>query len=256
MCEFFSYNVMFLVVFPLGNVMSRKGRPKVSVVIPTYQEGDYIESLLSQLVEIDERPEIMVVDGGSVDGTVRRAREFADKVYVVRQRGIAKARNVGAYASSGDILVFIDADVSLPGNILSKVLMSFRDKTVVGATCNIMPRNPMLFELFFFVFYNALLRFSVFFKPHSRGEFIAVRRSVFLRAGGFNEELPCLEDHDLAFRIAKIGRFVFIRDLTVHESMRRFRKLGFLRVVQSWVVNYISLAIFRKTVTKVWVSVR
>jgi len=229
---------------------------RVSIVIPTLQEEDYIGKLLFKLAAIDQNLELVVVDGGSTDRTVEIARKFTEKVYVLNERGIGKARNYGAYKATGDIVVFMDADVEPPPDFLKKVLMVFSRDDVVGATCNIMPKNPLIHEVFFFRLYNLLLYVLSYFKPHSRGEFLAVKREVFLKVRGFNEKLPCIEDHDLALRLSKVGRVVFLKNLTVYESMRRFRKKGFFSVLKMWISNYISLILFNRTITKSWEPVR
>ena len=228
----------------------------VSVVIPAFQEEKYIAATLSRLVNIDHLVEIIVVDGGSKDKTVEIAKRFTDKVYVLRKRGIARARNYGAKRASGDILVFLDADVITTTDFVKKVLETFSDSTVVGATCYIMPVKPRFHEKVFFYLHNSLTRILAGFKPHSRGEFFVVRRSEFLRINGFDESLPCSEDHELAFRLSERGRFAFITDLTVYESLRRFRKLGLLTVVGIWLANYLSFVIRGKNVSKVWLPVR
>ena len=228
----------------------------VSVVIPAFQEEKYIAATLSKLVNINHLIEIIVVDGGSKDKTVEVARRFTDKVYVLRERGIARARNYGAKRACGDVMVFLDADVIPPANFVEKVLETFSDSTVIGATCSIMPVKPRFHEKVFFHLHNSLTRILARFKPHCRGEFFVARRSEFFKVNGFDESLPCTEDHELAFRLSKRGRFVFIKDLTVYESLRRFRKLGLFRVVGIWLANYLSFVIRGKNVSKVWVPVR
>lgn len=228
----------------------------VSVVIPTFREEKYIEATLSRLADIESITEIIVVDGGSKDKTVEISRRFTGKVYVLRERGIAKARNYGAKRACGDVLVFLDADVIPPADFVEKVVETFNDSRVVGATCSIMPVQPRFHERIFFRFHNSLTRILAKFKPHSRGEFFVVRRSEFFKVNGFDEGLPCSEDHELAFRLSKRGRFVFIKSFTVYESLRRFRKLGFLTVVSIWFVNYLSFIIRGRNVSKVWRPVR
>lgn len=228
----------------------------VSVVIPAFQEEKYIAATLTRLVNIDHLIEIIVVDGGSKDKTVEVARRFTNKVYVLRERGIARARNYGAKRACGDVLVFLDADVITTTDFVEKVLETFSDSTVVGATCSIMPVKPRFHEKVFFYLHNSLTRILARFKPHCRGEFFVTRRSEFLKVNGFDERLPCSEDHELAFRLSKRGRFVFIKDLTVYESLRRFRKLGLFMVVGIWLANYLSFVIRGKNVSKVWLPVR
>jgi len=164
---------------------------KVSVVIPTFREEKYIAATLSKLVKIKPSIEIVVVDGGSNDDTFEVAKRFTDKTYQIRERGISKARNYGAKQARGNIVVFLDADVSPPSNFVKKMLEVFNDCNVVGATCSIMPVQPRFIEFAFFQFYNLLIRLCTKIKPHSRGEFLAVRKKDFLRVNGFDENMPC-----------------------------------------------------------------
>jgi GT2 family glycosyltransferase len=154
--------------------------------------------------------------------------------------------------------VFSDADVILPLDFAEKTRKAFEDASVVGATCNIMPypSQSRLDATLFFYFYNALIRIINNIKPHSRGEFLAVRKTAFLRAKGFDENMPCLEDHELANRLSRLGKVVFIRDLTVYESLRRIKKLGFRRVLGTWFMDYMSFMIRQKPVSKVWQPAR
>jgi glycosyltransferase involved in cell wall biosynthesis len=232
--------------------------PTISMIIPTFQEGDYIARTLSNLQKVKTLTEVIVVDSRSQDETMEIARRFTDKVYSIRKRGISIGRNYGAKHANGDILVFSDADVIFPLDFAEKTRKAFEDAYVVGATCNIMP-NPNQSKLgitLFFYFYNALIRVITKIKPHSRGEFFAVRRTAFLRAEGFDENMPCLEDHELANRLSKLGKVVFISGLTVYESMRRIKKLGFRRVLGTWFMDYVSFMIRQKPVSKVWQPAR
>jgi len=229
---------------------------QISIIIPTFLEENYVATILSRLKKAKTPIEIIVVDSDSRDKTVEIAKHFADKVYQIKKRGISEGKNFGAYRANGEILVFLDADITFPLNFVDKVLKAFEDPTVVGATCNIMPSPSKLGEKCFFYFYNLLIWASAKFKPHCRGEFFAVRKSAFMRANGFDENIPCMEDHELANRLSKLGRFVFISDLRVFESLRRFRKLGFMRVVGMWLMDYVSLMLRGKPVSGVWQPVR
>lgn len=229
---------------------------ELSVIIPTFHEEEYIAKTLSKLVNLKHSIEIVVIDGGSQDRTVNIARQFTDKVYQIHERGISRARNHGAKKASAKILLFLDSDVYPPLNFVEKVLETFNNPSVVGATCRIMPLKSTLSEFAFFHFYNFILRLCTRFKPHSRGEFLAVRKNDFLKVNGFDEDMPCLEDHDLAYRLSGRGRFTFINDLTVYESMRRFRKLGFFKVLGIWFTDYLFFMFRGKPFSKVWQPVR
>jgi len=234
----------------------RMKTPTLSVIIPTLQEENYIEKTLSNLKKVTTPIEVIVVDSGSSDKTVEIARRFTDKVYSIRKRGISVGRNYGAKHAHGDILVFLDTDVIFPLDFVEKTQKAFEDHTVVGATCNIMPSDVKLDATLFFYFYNKLLKVFTKIKPHARGEFFAARKGTFFHVKGFDENMPCLEDHDLANRLSKLGRFVFIPDLTVYESLRRMEKLGFWRVMSIWLINYISLMLRGKPVSRVWQPIR
>lgn len=229
---------------------------KISAVIPTFMEEEYIATLLSKLARTKPQLEVIVVDSFSQDKTTEIAKRFTKKVYQIRERGIAKAKNYGANHASGNLLVFLDADVKLPIDFVEHMRETFKDARIVGATCRIMPEHGTFVETVFFKVYNILIRITAKFKPHARGEFFTVRKREFMQVGGFDESLPCLEDHDLAHRLSKLGNFVFINDLTVYESMRRFRKKGFLRVVGTWITDYIYLSLRGRPLSRVWQPAR
>jgi len=236
--------------------LSQNNTPEISVIIPTLQEQRYIGAMLSRLLKVKPSVEFIVVDGGSQDKTVDVAKRFTDKVYRISKRGIAAGRNYGAKKASGDILLFLDTDVTFPTTFPEKLIQAFTDSTVVGATCNIMPLPQQTGTTSFFKFYNLVIRATAKFKAYARGEFFAVRKTAFQKSKGFDETMPCLEDHDLANRLSKLGKFVFISDLTVYESLRRFRKLGFRKVVGTWIIDYISFLLRGKPLSSEWKPVR
>jgi len=235
---------------------------EVSVIIPTFQEEKYIGGTLANLVQFAPKVEIILVDGGSTDRTVQIAKFFADKILQIEERGISKARNYGAKCARGEIFIFLDADVIVPQGFLRKVLKKFKNPNVVGATCSYMPSRPKLLEFIYFFLFNLLTRFSIAalpktrFKYGSRGEFMAVRRSSFFEVGGFNEKIACLEDYDLTFRLSERGKFVFIEDLTVYESMRRVRKLGLSNFMKMEATELLAWLMYGVPRSKVWQVVR
>jgi len=238
-----------------------------SVIIPTFQEERYIKSTLFSLVEAKRygslrgtEMEVIVVDSGS-DKTEEIARRLIDKVYKLEKRGISRARNFGALKSNGEVLIFLDADVIVPKDFLKKVSSTFECLEVVGATCANFPANSSIFEKIFFTIYNLATRFCLWLPPtrlkiQSRGEFLAVRRKVFLRLNGFNENLPCAEDGELSYRLSKIGKIRFIKNLAVLESGRRIRKWGVLRTYKTWFESWTSLTLCGRTKFDAWKSIR
>jgi len=93
--------------------MSEDSAPLVSVVIPAYNAGPYIEEALRSVLQQDYRPlEVIVVDDGSTDNTSGVARPFGPPVRILAQphAGIGAARNAGVAAAQGRFLAFLDAD--------------------------------------------------------------------------------------------------------------------------------------------------
>jgi len=238
-----------------------------SVIIPTFQEERYIKSTLSSLLEAKRygslrgtEMEVIVVDSGD-DKTEEIARRLVDRVYKLEKRGISKAKNFGALKSNGEVLIFLDADVTISKDFLEKVSSTFECPEVVGATCANFPANPSIFEKIFFTIYNLATRLCLWLPPtrlkiQARGEFLAVKREVFLRMNGFNESLPCAEDGELSYRLSKVGKVQFIKDLVVLESGRRIRNWGVLRTYKTWFESWTSLTLCGRTKFDAWKSIR
>lgn len=90
--------------------------PTLSVIVPALNEAPTIEACLRRLASLRaHRVEVIVVDGGSADDTAELARPFCD-ILIRSARGRAQQMNAGAWAATGDILLFLHADTELPAN--------------------------------------------------------------------------------------------------------------------------------------------
>src|SRR5690242_13806966 len=101
--------------------------PTVSVVIPAFNASRTLELCLQSLAACETAPlECIVVDDGSTDKTAEVARRFSAKVLSTGgRRGPAHARNLGARAAAGEVVFFIDSDICLHPNTLSRVVSEF-----------------------------------------------------------------------------------------------------------------------------------
>jgi len=101
---------------------NRKAREAISIVIPAFNEADYIENTLSSVFACSETYlgaiEVIVVDNNSTDATAYIARKCGAQVVFEPINQIARARNTGAKAASGKFLIFLDADTTIHGDIL------------------------------------------------------------------------------------------------------------------------------------------
>ena len=105
---------------------------QVSIIIPVFNEAPLIRPFLSNLRERTRGAEIIVVDGGSTDGTDRLAEGFCDHVIRSGARSRAKQMNVGADAAGGEIFWFLHADAEVPLESLNEIARIMRNPEVCG----------------------------------------------------------------------------------------------------------------------------
>ncbi|MFH0713863.1 MAG: glycosyltransferase [Candidatus Micrarchaeota archaeon] len=207
----------------------------LSVVMPALNEELDIGKTLRYVRSIED-VEIIVVDGGSKDNTVKIAKKYADKVIVSHGGTIGKARNIGAGYAKGEVILFLDADTVPHVEFFDKLKTIFsRDKKVVGLGCVIMPRRLSFFETLFFYLLNFLVHLSVQLRrPCIAGSCVAYRRSSFVKATGFDEERAASEDQDFSIKISKFGSVIFLPRIVTYTSSRRLRVLGFFGLLVNW----------------------
>ncbi len=108
---------------------------KISVIVPTLNEEENLQSLLDSIEEQTlNNHEVIVVDGGSTDRTVDLVKNRNSKVVVEEGLPEFPSRNVGAKLAEGDILLFTCADVVFPRHLLAKVDRCFRDPELIALT--------------------------------------------------------------------------------------------------------------------------
>lgn len=241
---------------------------KFSFIIPTLNEEKLLPSLLNQLNDAALRSryniEIIISDGGSTDNTVACSCDAADYITVNYDRStenIASGRNRGAVSATGDILIFINADVLIPDPyaFLERICSRFEDESVAALGCFVetFPEETIWKDRIFHFWNNYYFYFvNKLGIGISRGECQIVRRDYFDKAGGYREHLYAGEDFDLYKRLNKYGKTTLCRDLIVYESPRRFRKFGYLNVVASWTKNGLYLIFKDRSLSKSWEEVR
>jgi glycosyltransferase involved in cell wall biosynthesis len=235
-----------------------------SVIVPTLHEERTIGGTLSSIDEARKRSrhgvEVIVVDGGSRDRTIEIARRYSDRILSHEKKGIGRARNFGAMHASGETLIFLDADVRVPGNFFDEVYEQFTINSLAGANCRVMPHSevgPTMFEKGFYRMWHGLRRFFYHIKPCGTGDNgIIVSKEVFRKVRGFDETLDAIEDLDFVFRASEHGKFAYLKNLTIHETIRRFRDLGTPRFVAVYISNFFHYLLFRNSRVKHWKPVR
>lgn len=196
----------------------------LSVIMPVLDEAAGIEASLRALAPLRRRgAEIVVVDGGSSDGTPVLARPLADRV-IEAQRGRASQMNAGAAAAGGSVLLFLHADTRLPNNA---------DRLVFGG----LTESGRVWGRFDVGFDGKRLPFiALMMNWRSRMTGIAtgdqamfVTRAAFEEAGGF-PPIALMEDVALSARLKRLGHPLCLH-AKVTTSPRRWEQHGVLRTV-------------------------
>lgn len=197
---------------------------QLSIIIPALDESSEIVATLTALAPLAERgAQRIVVDGGSSDDTVRRARPHAEKL-IVAARGRASQMNAGAAAAGGDALLFLHADTLLPDNADRLVASALADHAWGRFDVRIDAAGV----------WPAVVAGSMNLRSRLTGiatgdQALFMRREVFERLGGF-APIPLMEDIELSKRLKRLGRPACVAP-RVTTSGRRWAKNGPLRTL-------------------------
>lgn len=209
--------------------------PMISVIVPAHNEEEGIGETLRRIRSQDfEDYELLVVNNASTDRTGEVAERYA-KVINEPKKGLSRARNAGARGARGSVLFFVDADTHLEDGTLGAISSVFSDGGVAVATGPIKPIEELgaAKRLTFAASFDWMLHASVVVRrPYFAGNNLAVRRTAFDGAGGFNESMVTCEDGDMTRRASSFGRAVFSRGIRVRTSARRIIDWGAGRYVR------------------------
>ena len=184
----------------------------VSVIIPVYNGGEAFRSCLASLQHAVPPPaEVIVVADGDTDGSGALAEEWgAQVVRFATPGGPARARNRGAQVACGDILFFLDADVTISNNAIAQVKTQFQNAPQLAALIGSYDDAPAAPN--FLSQYRNLLHHYVHQQANEDaftfwGACGAIRRAEFFSVGGFDEayQQPSIEDIELGYRLKQHG---------------------------------------------------
>ncbi len=204
------------------------------MVIPTHDRRDLLRACLYSLEDQSasvETFEVVVVIDGSKDGTAEMLSaydpQFAVSVLMHAQAGTAAARNAGAEAARGRVLLFVDDDMTASPSLVTAHLATQRNEDAVVGVGVIERRIPAGADRFAQLraqasreHYEHLLVRPLTHLDCYGGNF-SVNRSLFGEVGGFLVDLPMLNDYEFAYRLHKAGaRFVFVPEAVATEKRR------------------------------------
>lgn len=221
--------------------MNLMNAPFFSVIIPTLNEEKNLPILLSTLAKQTERDfEVIVSDCRSTDQTLNKAKEFENKLPVLKltncqARNVGAARNQGATHAKGDCFVFLDSDVEVEEKFLEGIRREITEYNLDALTLFNRAKNKHFTPQFIWGLLNIAMWLFQRIKPGANGPCMIVKKNIFEKIKGFDEGIVFGEDFDFMQRAHKAGaKFAVFSKPIVYVSTRRFEKEGlFLSLYKS-----------------------
>lgn len=218
---------------------------RISVVIPAYNEEQYLPKTLASIARLTRQPdEVIVVDSFSTDRTQEIARQFGAKVIRAPKSTIGFARQKGLEAATGDIVAETDADTIVPPHWLTIIEQTLTRPGVAGTFgCYVVHDGKLPYRLYITlinpIMFWLFSRFGVYIPG---GQNIAFWKNKAIEAGGYPVDFRSLEDYEIVRRLATVGKIVYRTDNTVVSAGRRGKEgWGMIWRVSRGFVRYIFL---------------
>ena len=204
---------------------------KISVIIPAFNEERLLAGTLAQIksamaafTRCGWESELIVCDNNSTDRTAETARAAGASVVFEPVNQIARARNAGAAAATGDWLIFVDADSQPSAELFADVAEQIQSGRCLAGGSTVRMDEHFMLAGFFTWTWNWSSRLGRLLA----GSFIFVEAAVFRKIGGFSNELFAAEELDLSKRLKKLARetgreVVILHSYPLVTSARKMR---------------------------------
>lgn len=207
----------------------------ISVIIPVKDSANTISSCIDALIlNKDINFELIVVDDGCTDKTMDIVSQYpCISVKNDIHRGVSGARNKGALMAKGDVLVFIDSDILVQKDMLSKVAEHFKNSCITAVVGRLgehirfdnfpsQYKNLWMYNTFEHLPYEVSLLFT---------SISAIRRNIFLEFGGFNinYRYPNVEDNELGIRLKAAGHKIILDKTLQVEHLKYYTVITILK---------------------------
>jgi glycosyltransferase involved in cell wall biosynthesis len=211
-------------------------RPIISVIVPAYNEENYISKCLSALGQQVSAPpyEVIVINNCSTDGTVQVAKQFNVRIVDEECKGIVHAKQRGFDEARGDIVAVIDSDSIPPPDWVSQIHYSLSDQKYIAVTGPYVIKDGPKFHV---IYVKVCMWFvkTVYKLTHrlvyAAGGNVAFRKNLFKSLGGYDTRINWGEDEfGLLAKLNKNGKICFNPKMQISTSGRRATK-GFLYFV-------------------------
>ena len=206
---------------------------KISIIIPTYNEEEYLPKLLESIKSQDFTDyEVIVADAQSDDNTREIAKDYG---CVVVEGGLpGPGRNRGAEVAQGEILLFLDSDLELTENYLSNVVEEFESEELGIAITQMTPLSEKKRDKYLHDLANWFMIAVENIKPHGAGCYGIISKELHDEVGGFDENLNFGEDTDYIERVAEISEFKVLRNARIGVSTRRLEEEGLYTLLKQY----------------------
>ena len=215
--------------------------PALSVIVPARNEEKTLAATLDNLraaaSRYPGRTEIIAALNGCADNSPAIARAAPGVAVVESERsGISFGKNLGAAAAAGDLLVFVDADTTIPEDGLRRLAETLHGVARPAATVAGAPdRGGGVVRACFWLANRVCARNRL----HAPGGVFALPRDVFRAIGGLDETLPQGTSTDVLRRAMAAGAtYVYVDSFRATTSIRRFEKTGIVRQLLAWRRNH------------------
>lgn len=195
---------------------------KISIIIPILNEVETIGKLLNHLITCgssQNKNEVIIVDGGSTDGSKELVSKFKEAILITSKKGRATQMNLGAIHATGDILYFLHADSFPPQNFDNLIIDTVKKGNIAGC-----------FRMQFHS-HHWWLKLTGWFTKFSwkicRGgdQSLFIKKSLFQDIGGYDERYIIYEDNIIVKRLYHLNQFKVIKKPII-TSARKYEKHG------------------------------
>ncbi|WP_257019963.1 TIGR04283 family arsenosugar biosynthesis glycosyltransferase [Psychrobacter sp. BI730] len=208
---------------------------KLSIIIPILNEADNLPELMAQIVSLAPAPQqVILVDGGSVDGSVTVAKEMLKSIETAQSIidwhvidstiGRAQQMNAGAMLATGDVLLFLHADTELPADAIDNVQQAVAQYDWGRFNVRLDSHEPLLNIVGLMINQRSRLMDIA-----TGDQAIFIKKSLFEQIGGYPDQ-PLMEDIELCKRLKKISRPACLKS-KVTTSARRWQQHGTWRTI-------------------------
>lgn len=208
----------------------------INVIVPAHQGNEKFKQCLIHLLDAFTPQQIFIV----IDRDTERIRNILKSHGLLQilqtpsPSGPAAARNLGANAAYGDILFFVDADVTIPSDASHQIISAFNKNNGLAAIIGSYDDTP--FETDFLSQYKNLLHHYVHQNGNSEaftfwGACGAIRRDIFLESGGFDEHYrqPSVEDIELGYRLKQAGYTIRLLKRLQVKHLKKWTLLSLIK---------------------------